>query len=76
MKAIVRGIKVTLSYLIFPISLQVNNIVFILNNFLLLGAQCCMELKKFKEAMRWCDDGLMVCSPLLVFLVNVFFQNQ
>ena len=21
-----------------------------------------MELKKFKEAMRWCDDGLMVSS--------------
>lgn len=22
------------------------------------GAQCCVELRKFAEAIQWCDDGL------------------
>ena len=24
------------------------------------GAQCCMEIKKYKEAGQWCDSGLIV----------------
>lgn len=23
-----------------------------------LGAQCCMELRNYSEALQWCDEGL------------------
>ena len=28
--------------------------------FFCIGASACVELKKYDEAVRWCDDGLAV----------------
>ncbi len=27
------------------------------------GAQCCVEMKRYEEAMKWCDDGMLL-NPL------------
>lgn len=28
---------------------------------LIRGAQCCIELRQFSQAVQWCDEGLKVC---------------
>ena len=35
----------------------------------MLGASACVELQKYDEAVRWCDDGLVVSFNCEVFLV-------
>ena len=35
----------------------------------MLGASACVELQKYDDAVRWCDDGLAVSFNYGVFLV-------
>ena len=35
----------------------------------MLGASACVELQKYEDAVRWCDDGLAVSLHCEVFLV-------
>ena len=34
-----------------------------------IGASACMELQKYDDAVRWCDDGLAVSLHCEAFLV-------
>ena len=40
-----------------------------------IGASACVELQKYNDAIRWCDDGLAVSLHCEVFIVIRMFSD-
>ena len=42
--------------------------------YILTGARACVKLKKFDEAITWCDKGLEVSFPKVERIIFIWTQ--